>query len=564
MGVQQATKQLAILGKRPNCPREAEGERVTVCSTSRFGFSRPVFSLTLTALLLLACASFARAADAQPSSPHFEIRRFDVEGNTLLDAAAIEAAVSRQRGTGKTFADIEVARDALQQRYYAAGFGAVQVFVPEQEIQNGVVRLRVVEARTASVMVSGAKFHGEANIKASVPGLQVGQSPNTLKIAESLDAANENPSKQTRLSFKAGAKAGDIDATLQVTDEKPWRFFATLDNTGTPATGRLRLGFGYQHANVFDRDHVFTARYITAPEKLNDVSIYGLSYRIPLYSLGDSLEFFGGYSDVDSGIVADVFNVSGKGTVFGARYNQRLAKRGDYQSGFVYGVDYRAYENFIDFAGLPIGNDVTVRPVSFGYFGRLATPTTTGGFFLTLVRNIPGGSKGSDAAFAAARAGADNDFSLLRYGFDISRWVFGDWQLLARLEGQYTDEPLVPGEQIGLGGVNSVRGFRERELADDRGYFGSIELATPDFSRFIGLGNGTARGVVFYDFGNTSRVEPLPGEPHGTSIASVGAGLRFVFGKNVNMRFDYARVVDGGGSRQRDDDRLHFSLAWVY
>lgn len=518
----------------------------------------------LFALSALALAPVVYAADGQSSSPRFEISRFEVEGNTLLDSAAIEAALAPQRGADKTFADIELARVALQQSYYASGFGAVQVFVPEQEMRAGVVRLRVVEARTASVNVVGAKFHSESNIKASVPGLRVGQPPNTRRIAESLDAANENPAKQTRLSFKAGAKAGDIDATLQVADEKPWRVFATLDNTGTRETGRLRFGLGYQHANVFDRDHVFTARYITAPEKLSDVSIYGLSYRIPLYSLGDSVEFFGGYSDVNSGVVADVFNVSGKGTVFGARYNQRLAKRGDYKSGLIYGIDYRAYENFIDFSGLPIGNDVTVRPISVGYFGRFESAKTNGGFFLTLVRNIPGGSNGSDAAFAAARAGASNDYSLLRYGFDVAQTVFGDWQLQARAEGQYADEPLVPGEQFGLGGINSVRGFREREISDDRGFFGSIELGTPDFAKWIGLGNGSARAVLFYDFGTTSRVDPLPGESRGSSIASVGAGLRLVIGKNINMRLDYARVVDGGASRQRDDDRLHFSLAWIY
>lgn len=535
-----------------------------MAATALSEFHFRISVLALYALSLLAWAPIARAADAQSSAPHFEINRFEVEGNTLLPSAAIEAALGPHRGADKTFADIETARVALQQRYYAAGFGAVQVFVPEQEMRGGVVRLRIVEARTASVSVVGARFHSESNIKASVPGLTVAQSPNTRKIAESLDAANENPSKQTRLSFKAGAKAGDIDATLQVNDEKPWRVFATLDNTGTRETGRLRLGLGYQHANVFDLDHVFTARYITAPEKLNDVSIYGLSYRIPLYSLGDSVEFFGGYSDVNSGIVADVFNVSGKGTVLGARYNQRLAKRGDYKSGLVYGIDYRAYKNFIDFSGLPIGNDVTVRPISLGYFGRLESAKANGGFFLTLIRNIPGGSNGSDAAFAAARAGASNDYSLLRYGFDVSRTVFGDWQLQARGEGQYAREPLVPGEQFGLGGINSVRGFREREISDDRGFYGSIELGTPDFSKYIGLGSGSARAAVFYDFGATSRVDPLPGESGGTSIASVGAGLRIGIGKNINMRFDYARVVDGGASRKRDDDRLHFTLAWIY
>lgn len=535
---------------------------MAVFALSEFRFRLAIWALY--AVSVLPWAPVVCAADPQPSSPRFEIRSFAIEGNSLLDSATVETALATHRGANKTFADIELARDALQQSYYAAGFGAVQVFVPEQELRGGVVRLRVVEARTASVTVAGAKFHSESNIKASVPGLQVGQSPNTRKIAESLDAANENPFKQTRLSFKAGANAGDIDATLQIVDEKPWRIFASLDNTGTRETGRLRLGVGYQHANVFDRDHVFTARYITAPEKPTDVSIYGVSYRIPLYRLGDSLEFFGGYSDVNSGVVADVFNVSGKGTVFGARYNQRLAKRGDYKSGLIYGIDYRAYENFIDFSGLPIGNDVTVRPISLGYFGRLESAKTNGGFSITLVRNIPGGSHGSSAAFAAARAGASNDYSLLRYGFDVSHTVFGDWQLQARAEGQYADEPLVPGEQFGLGGINSVRGFREREISDDRGYFGSIELGTPDFAKLIGLNSGSARAAVFYDFGGTSRVNPLAGESHGSSIASVGAGLRFGLGENVNMRFDYARVVDGGASRQRDDDRLHFSLAWIY
>ena len=74
----------------------------------------------------------------------------------------------------------------------------------------------------------------------------------------------------------------------------------------------------------------------------------------------------------DSGTVtAGIFDlaVSGRGTIFGTRYNHNLATVGNYQSKLVYGVDYKAYKSSLELFDVQLGNDITVHPISLGYQG---------------------------------------------------------------------------------------------------------------------------------------------------------------------------------------------------
>lgn len=509
--------------------------------------------------------SYAFSADT-PNAATFEISQFQIEGDSILGKETLDSILEPYTGKLRSFPDLEHARKSLQNAYFDAGYGAVHVQLPEQEIKNGVVKFKVIEARIHSVKISGNNYFDNENIRASLPGLKEGQSPNTRHTANSLSLANENPSKQTTLVMKTGEKPGDVDAVIRVEDEKTWKAFVTLDNTGNTPTGQSRLGVGYQNTNVGNRDQILTMQYTTSPEKMSDVSIYGLSYRLPLYALGDSLDFFGGYSDVNSGKIAGVFdvNVSGKGTVLGMRYNQYLPKLDTYQHKLSYGLDYRAFKSSVDYQGMQLGNDVTVHPVSLGYSGEWHLPKADLGMYVTLIKNISGGSKGHDADFEIARTGARADYELTRYGFNLSRSVFDEWQFRAVFDGQYTSEPLIPGEQFGLGGMDSVRGFDEREVSNDKGTHASFELYTPNFGNGLGLDDGSLRAVLFYDLGQTSRNNIQPGDTAKSSIASVGIGMRYALGKQLSARLDYAHVVDAGGSQGKGDERLHASFALLF
>ena len=104
--------------------------------------------------------------------PRFEIRRFVIQGATLVSARELEAATSQYTGQSKDFADVQRALEAIERLYTGKGYSAVQVILPEQELNKGEVEFKVVEAKVGRVIVEGNKFFDEANVRASLPSDQ--------------------------------------------------------------------------------------------------------------------------------------------------------------------------------------------------------------------------------------------------------------------------------------------------------------------------------------------------------------------------------------------------------
>jgi len=513
---------------------------------------------------VLAAAVTAAWAAEPDAVIRFEIARFDVTGNTLLPAAEVAGLVAPYTGPQRDFGDVQRALEALEAAYQARGYNVVTVELPEQELDRGVVRLNVVETRVGRVKVKGNQYFDEANIRRSLPALQEGKTPNLTQVSGNLRLANENPAKKVNLKLQSSDTDGEVDASLETTDENPWKAMLNADNTGTGQTGKTHLGFVLQHANLWGRDHVASLQYTTTAEKPGAVKVYGVGYHIPLYSLNDSLDFFGSYSNVDSGTVsAGILDlaVSGKGAVFGTRYTHGLAKRGNYESRLVYGVDYKAFKNSVLALGTNFGNDVTVHPLSVNYVASWSGAGTELGGSVTLVHNVAGGSRGGQADFTRSRDGAKAAYNLLRLSGSYSRSLPQDWQLRAIVNGQLTADALIPGEQFGAGGAGSVRGFSEREVSNDSGLSANLELYTPDLCKNE---RWQCRALAFYDAAYAKRNHGLAGEPGSSSIGSTGLGLRVAMGAYVNLQLDYGHVLQAGDTGHSGGNRLHVRLGLAY
>ncbi|OGA71380.1 MAG: hypothetical protein A3G81_29160 [Betaproteobacteria bacterium RIFCSPLOWO2_12_FULL_65_14] len=540
--------------------------------------TRPAAFLGMVLLASAAIAQTPAPAAAPQQEPHFDIGRFVVEGATLLTDDEIEAAVGPFRGKAKDFADVQRALEAMERAFATKGYNAVQVILPEQEVERGEVRFRVIEARIGAMVVEGNKFFDEANIRASLPALAPGGAPNIHRIADNLRLANESPAKQTTVLLRSSAEEGVVDAVVRVSDERPLKYSLTLDNTGTSQTGAFRVGLGYQRANLFNRDHVLSMQYVTAPNEPEhpehftvvpnkNVLIAGGAYHIPVYRWGDSIDISAGYSNVNSGVVQNLFNVSGAGTIFGVKYNYALPRWGDVEHRLAFGWDWRAFRSRVvqvgtDFSLVP---DITVRPISIMYAGAYRQSSHETTYSLSYYQNLPGGNDGGAAAFETSRLGARPGYTLWRYGINHNRAFANDWQLRAAFNGQATRDRLVVGEQFGIGGIDSVRGFLEREIANDHGFRGTMEGYSPDLAGMTEWLSGfRMRGVLFYDWGRVVRKDPLPSEPFRQNIAATGFGVRLSRGTNMSLRLDYAIVVDKGGTQGRGDGRLHMTFAYIF
>jgi hemolysin activation/secretion protein len=421
--------------------------------------------------------------------------------------------------------------------------------------------LRVSEAHIARVRVQGNRFFDEANIRRSLPALKEGTSPNTRKLAESAQLANENPAKHVGISLRA-MNLQHIEATVGVTDEKPSKLSVFADNTGTPDTGRSRTGVGYQNSNMFERDQVLNVQVITSPGNTEDVLISGIGYRAPIYRWRGAFDAVLGYSNVDAGTVQGLFAVSGSGAIFGLHYTQHLRRFGIYEQRLRFGWDRTEFRNEVSFEGSEsLVPDVTVQPLSLAYRGRFNTIGTDVSFYVSAARNIPGGGDSSQAAFTASRPGSSASYSVLRAGGAYLQALPRDFLFRAVFNAQYTNDLLVPGEQFGMGGVYSVRGFLEREVVHDMGLQGSVEAYTPDFGKRFS-DRWSMRALVFADAASGSDNEPVRGPDN--ELSSVGLGLQVAQGKQLALRLDWAYVTQGAGTRPTGSDRLHFAAAYVF
>lgn len=507
--------------------------------------------------------------------PHFDLHKIRLEGNSLLSDSEVANTLTKFTGSQKDFGTLQEAMDALEQVYKKKGYNMVTVILPEQELTDGEIFLQVIEPKVKKISLKGNKHFSHENILATLPTLQVDQPPRLSEISKNLRAANENPSKKITLQFKSLEKPEDLNAQLQVVDEKPWKVALTGDNSGTRQSGYYRMGLTLQHANLWDLDHVASLAYSTSPDHADKVTIVSGSYRIPLYGLGDTIDFFGGYSDVDNGtsqISGTDLSVSGKGIVSGARYNLTLPRFGAYEHKLQLGMDYRRYDNTVLWNGTDLADDVVAHPFSVTYGGSWSDDLQSIDGYAGVLHNQPWGGKGKQRHFEAQRSGAAADYTIVRYGFNTMRRLPAQWLFRVFANGQYTPHRLISGEQFGLGGANSVRGYLEREESYDGGFGGSVELYTPDLAPVAKLPKTQLRLVGFFDAATGYNLRTQPGELGHNTITGTGAGFRLAVADYFSFSLDWGYALDKGkgyksptfNPTKRGNHAVHFKGAIMF
>ena len=174
--------------------------------------------------VVLAAGLFIAAAPGQAQEERFDISRFDIKGNTLLKQSDLDALVAPFVGPKRNYGDIQKALEAVENAYRSRGYGTVNVYVPEQELTSGAVRIEVTEAVLGKINVTGNKFFDTANVRASLPLLVEGKVPNLRDMSESVQLVNENPAKQVDVTLGVAADPNKVDATVNVSDSNPSKF----------------------------------------------------------------------------------------------------------------------------------------------------------------------------------------------------------------------------------------------------------------------------------------------------------------------------------------------------
>jgi hemolysin activation/secretion protein len=513
-------------------------------------------------LILLWPCWLAHAADT--AAPTFDILEYVVEGNTVLPALAIERAVYQHLGEKKTIKDVEAAREALEKVYHATGYLTVFVGIPEQKVEEGVVRLQVVQGEVERLRVTGSRYFSLNEIKARVPELAEGNVPYFPEVQEQLVGVGRSADRRVTPVLRPGREPGKLEVELKVADRFPLHGSVELNDRYSANTTRLRLAGNVRWDNLWQKDHSVGISYQTAPLEPQESSAISATYSIPLAS-GNYLA--GYWVHTDSNVASlGTLGVIGKGDIYGMRWVYPLRAAEGFSHSLTLGPDYKSFGQTVALQGADSFNTpITYLPFTVAWSGNWEGKG--GGAQVNLAANFHlRDLVGDDQEFANKRFRATSNYIYLRG--DLRRtWV---WESAGTLElragFQVAGQPLISNEGYTLGGADTVRGYLESEVIGDRGYVLGVEWHTrqiaPKWSEAWGAND--LHALAFVEGGSARVLDPLPGQTASFTLASSGVGLRLKTWGSLTAALDLVQALRDAGTTRSGDKRVHVNLRYAF
>ena len=446
-------------------------------------------------------------------------------------------------GKPLTLADLARLRNLTLAWLKAHGRPFADVTTPPQNVSNGVVQVVLTRYRLGGVEVEGARWFSPGLIRRE-SGLKPGRPLELGALQTDLDRLNANPFLTVDAVFKPGAAPGETDVVLQAHDRAPVRAYAGYDNLGVRSLGRNEFNLGLNWGNAFGLGQILS--YQLTRSFSGRYTSHAVSDVIPL-PWRDRLLVFGSYEKARPDIAA-VFNDQGHSGQASLRYVHVLPRIGwagtavvqDVQAGY----DYKTTDNNLEFSGVR----VFATQAEVDQFPLIYDATVTDRLGQWAIQNIavysPGGltADNTTAALATLVPGARSEYAYDRILVTrTTRLPFGA-VAVTRATAQGATHNLPDSEQLGGGGVGSVRGYDTDTALGSEGELFSQELRAPAFSpsRLFGdAGFGDLAQVgAFFDYADLRQVTPIPDQKRTVDLASAGVNGRYTLGRFIDVQLD--------------------------
>jgi hemolysin activation/secretion protein len=527
-----------------------------------YALRKYLWNVTMGALTLgLSVMTAAALAEDRGEVAAFQIRGFAIEGNTVFDKDRLMETLGSFTGPGKTAEDVERARDALERTYHKAGYPAVLVNIPEQTVDDGIVRLVVIESKLGRIRVTGNRYFTMEKILKDLPSFRTGEILYVPDIQRDLETVNRSPDLKVAPVLMPGKELGTVDVELKVEDRLPLHGSLELSNRSSHDTTDLRLNALMRYDNLWQKDHSVSIQFQTSPEDRDEVQVLAGSYVLPSpFSRNHLVAVYGVWSDSDTAF-GEGFQVVGKGQLIGGRYVMGLTGQGRYEHNVTLGLDYKDFDESVGFEG---GEDtktpITYMPLSFGYSASL--PDASGVTRFSAGLNMAfRGLVTDQREFETKRYGARGNYIYVTGGVERTQKLPARMGLFLKVDGQAADQPLISNEQYSAGGMRSVRGYKESEELGDHAIHGTLELIGPDLADYFEFSKkADVIPYLFYDAASLKTMDPLPGQDQYTTLQGVGAGVRGVLTRYLEYEGVLGYSLSETDRTDRGETRSHFMV----
>ena len=393
------------------------------------------------------------------SGPVVQVQSFRFVGNTLLSAEQLTAAVAPYSQRALDFAQLQNAIAAVAEAYRAAGW-VVKTYLPEQDIQGGVVTVQVVETQFGGVVIEGESKRIAA--KRLVQGVQaqqaLGQPLNAWAIDRAILLADDLPGVAVSGALRAGQRYGETELVYKVADEPALTGDVRADNTGARSTGASRLS-----ANLLVNSPEGWGDQLALSAALSEGSRYGrAAYSV---SLGDDGWRVGANA---SALNYTLIGLDGKGTsqTMGLEARYPIVRARQHNLYLSINADQKQFDNqFNGATSTQYGMETATVGLSGNLFDDLA-----GGGANTAILGWTSGHRNNQVGTTSG------GFNKLRYSLSRQQALTPALSWLVALDGQASGDSLDTSEAFYLGGAYGVRAYPSNEGRGSSGDLLKLEL----------------------------------------------------------------------------------------
>lgn len=417
--------------------------------------------------------------------PCFDIARITVEGVTIFSVADIAATTARYVPNCMQGADIQAVMRDLDALYADNGYITSKTYIPAQNLQDGELRLTMLEGRVEDVFLIDDTEQietprGDRKLRFAFPNAKGGLFQ-LRDYEQGLDQMNRLASVEAVLQLQPGQEPGGSFVIVQRVQEDTVRGYVRLDNQGSASTGRNTLSLDLEVDDFLGANDAWRLGY-AGTQNTNALSLAG---SIP-YGYW-TFETSHGYSEFLSPLdtLTELFGRS-RSSSFTARVVTARDQFTKTELSFTLGK--RRNERFINDVGLA---EQRVRYVSAGIthlrLGERARNSYDAK--LTFGTALIGGQRPDSGGDPSV---PDANFLILEGGWQRQAALGNIGTLVTDLRAQISGQTLLGNEQISFGSFSTVRGYDRAAASGDTGAYIRNDLY---------LNNDLWAGLIPYDWG---------------------------------------------------------------
>ncbi|WP_449105258.1 ShlB/FhaC/HecB family hemolysin secretion/activation protein [Pseudomonas mohnii] len=504
------------------------------------------------------------AKPVQPAAPAdarcFPIKDIELKGADSLSDREKNRLLKPYIGQCLGVAQLNELLKVITDHYIEKGLVTSRAYLPQQDLSGGHLKVLVVEGRLEGLKGAQGSQLSDRELGMAFPG-KSGDLVNLREIEQMVDQLNRLPSNQAQMELSPGKNVGGSEVLVKNTPQKPWRAGLSRSNDGQRSTGEQQWGttFDWDSPLGLADQLMLRGGHDAMTDHQHTSSNAMLSYNVQWGWWNFSYTY--SQSEYRSQIAANGYNFkqTGDSENHQLRAERVIHRDAVSKTSLSTGLSYLRTNNFIEDSKLKLSSN-RISEAQFGInHGR-----RIGSAFVNLDLGMQEGIGILDAQGNGHPGPGEPDARYRKYTATASYLqpfkLWGEsFSFSSLMTGQHSEDVLFSPQRTSLGGLSSIRGYKDQSLSGDSGGYWRNDLrwsrpVTLEWLRPVFAEYGTSLG---YDQGVIS-ANRYNGDQHGR-MSSNSVEL-FARGQHVAASVTFAHSLERPDALTEREAPIYFSV----